>query len=599
MVQVVQAIPENGAGKTTLQVAYDNDPTGAQILLDNVPNPLTVQASVAGEVFSVLDVGGLKVLEVDSNPDTIVMRAGVTIEDSFPNAGALNALVLSDTYTQTGAFVGGGILSIGTVTTGVSTTWVWALLQESKLYRININPAFAAFTLFNALAVIENEGNFNLPQALVLNAGLAHRRRTAGTSTTAQTVVVSSVPNTRTLVSGAVMTKTTGDTGLRHAPTFGTVAGSTVNMGTQRGLHCVNPAVGLFQPGAGVENLTAYIGVEIDAIPFGGNVTKRGIRSALAAATNTRFLESTGSAESDHLGPFNLDGDFPNGLLRQGASLDYVQGWVNTNEFFQQIVTPAVTQWRHSAPSAGRLLVSGAGAALSEYNLNTNRFSFGASSGAVGNQVGNFVTPARTIGVAGEWADFLLTQGGNLTVGGLSMSRVSAWVINGISYASSSGTVSNADTLTVGGFPTSAPGVTITERQSIHVIGGRSRFQSAMQFDPISPAALALGNNNNYAGLLTGSANNNMRHWVRLVGDAGGSTITGIDATAVQDGDTFELTNVGANTIDIAHQSASSTAGNRIISPTGATYQIAADETVLVRYDATTGRWRLLGGTGA
>ena len=120
-----------------------------------------------------------------------------------------------------------------------------------------------------------------------------------------------------------------------------------------------------------------------------------------------------------------------------------------------------------------------------------------------------------------------------------------------------------------------------------------------MQFPPINPAALASGNNNNWAGLLTGSANNNMRHWARIQGNATTSVLTGIDSTTSQDGDTFELTNVSANAIDISDQDAASTAANRIITPSGVTYILAADETVLVRYDVATARWRLLGGTGA
>jgi hypothetical protein len=201
--------------------------------------------------------------------------------------------------------------------------------------------------------------------------------------------------------------------------------------------------------------------------------------------------------------------------------------------------------------------------------------------------------------VGGDWADFLLTQAGNLTVGGLAMGRVSSWVINPVSYAASTGSVGNADTLTVGGFPTSSPGVTITDRQSLFVIGGRSRHASAMQYNPINPAALSSGNNNDWAGLLTGSANNGMRHWARISGDAVTSVITGIDSTAAQDGDSFELTNISANTINITNQDAASAAANRIITGTGATYVLAADETVIVRYDATTARWRLLAGTGA
>jgi hypothetical protein len=589
--------PGSGAGRTTLQQAYDNDPTDAQILLTTVPDPVAVRAAVAGDVFLVQDLASNNILQVTSNPDEVEVDGALTVVDAFLNGAAVNSITLTDNVTYTAPFIGGGILSNGTVGF-TNSVWIWALLQESKVYQVGVDPGFAAFTLFNALAVIENSGNFNLVQALILNNGLAHRRVTSGTSTTTQTVGLNNSPSTRTTVVGAIMTKTTGDNAVRHAPTYSTVGFSTVNMGTQRGLWCSNPNVALFQPAAGTENMTAYIGVEQDAITFGGNVTKRALRSGLTAATNTLMIENTGGAASDFgAGGVHFDDNTP--VQWGGAafnSQDASLFWAPAG-YLSMFFIANSDDIQFSNPSNGQLLID---VNANEFTFNTTRgFSLGAQTGTLGNQFGNFVTGARTIGVGGDWSDFLLTQGGNLTVGGLAMGRVSAWVINPISYASSSGSVGNADTLTVGGFPTSSPGVTITDRQSLYVIGGRSRHASTMQYDPINPAALASGNNNDWAGLLTGSANNNMRHWARISGDAVTSVITGIDATAAQDGDSFELTNISANTINITNQDAASLAANRIITGTGATYVLAADETVIVRYDTTTARWRLLAGTGA
>ena len=594
---VVQGVPGSGAGQTTLQRAYDNS-AGAvpQILLNGTPTPLSIQASVSGAVLAIRDVGAANtIFEVDADPDLIVARAGVTFDNAISNGGAAAALTLTDT-TSVGAFVGGGIQSLGTITY-TATTFIWALLQESKGYIANAGPGFAAFTLFNAIPFIRNGTNNGLVQALTLNVGIAHQATGANAVTTIGTVGVSFSPNTRTLTAGGTMTKTTGDTGLRISPTHGTVAGSTVAHGTIRGVHGFNPAGALFQPTAGIEGMTGYITVDQEAVPFGGNVLKRGFRSFLAAASNTRFLDGQGTAQSDLRGTLNFPSDLVG--IQYGAGTDWFEAWAGGGFKIEQHNNAPVEQYQKSFPAAGRMLKDWSNDM--ELNVNVvNGFSLGAQTGANGNQFGNFVTAARTIGVAGEWADFLLTQGGNLTVGGLTMSRVSAWVINSISYASSSGTVTDADTLTIGGFPTSSPGVTLTNRQSLNVIAGRSRLQSAMQYNPRTPGALAAGNNNNYAGLLTGTANNNMRHWVRLEGDAGGtSVITGIDATSAQDGDCFKLTNVSAFNVTLGHQDANSTAANRIISPTGANYVLGADESAEIIYDATTARWRILYGTGA
>ena len=559
---VIEARPLSGQGTRTLQDAYDADTTAPQL--------------------------------VPTLADEFNIEGTVAIEGALAR-GEANPLRMTDTATL-GAFIGGGVLSNGTITY-TSTTFIWALLQESKLYLANAGAGFAAFTLFNAIPQIRNGTNNNTVQALILNNGVAHQSTGANAVTTSQTIGLSNSPNTRALTAGGSMTKTVGDTAVRHSPTFGTVAGSSIDFGTQRGLHLLNPVGALFQPTAGIETMTAYIGVDHEAIPFGGNVTKRGVRSFLAAASNTRFIDGQGTAESDLRGSLNFPADLV-GVRYGAANPDWQEAWAAGGFKYEQQVSGAGGQLRKSFPAAGRMLFDW----NIDHELNINcqdGFSLGAQSGANGNQFGNFVTSARTIGVAGDWADFLLTQGGSLTVGGLAMGRVSAWVMNGISYANSTGSVTDADTLTVGGFPTSSPGVTITNRQSLNVIGGRSRMQSAMQYSPINPGALSAGDNDDWAGLLTGSANNGMRHWARVTPDGGGtSVITGIDSTAAQDGDCFKITNIGTVSMTLGHQDVGSAASNRIISPTAADYVLAALQSAEVIWDATTDRWRILYGSG-
>ena len=497
----VWAIP--GAGQTTLQGAYDNDPTGAQILLDATPNPFTVQAAVAGTVVSWLDIAGNPIFTVTADPDTAVLNASLQIVDSFNNAGAANDLLMSNTYTQTGAFIGGPILSNGTVTTAVSTTWIWALLQESKLYRIGINPAFAAFTLFNALAAIENFGNFNLVQALVLNNGVTHRRITAGTSTTAQCIGVSNSMSTRTQIAGAVMTKTVGDTGLVHTSGFSTVAGSTVNLGTSRGVHFRNPAVVLFGSQAGVENATALIGLEVDALPFGGNIVKAAVRSAIAFASNSYFLLNNSNAQSQ----FGTGGAHWN----DGTPIQFGGTAYNSQDvsifwqaagYLSMFFTSNNDDLRFSCPAANRFLIDNAGGNTDgEYNFNCAKFSMGAQTGAVGNQVGNFVAGARTVTVGGEWSDFLLTQAANITVDA-AMGLVAGWTINAPSITLGTGSVTTAAALNIGGNPGSATnriGLRILSNPSgggginaaLWLTAGRARFDGPVDIN--NPIALGGG----------------------------------------------------------------------------------------------------------
>jgi hypothetical protein len=134
---------------------------------------------------------------------------------------------------------------------------------------------------------------------------------------------------------------------------------------------------------------------------------------------------------------------------------------------------------------------------------------------------------------------------------------------------------------------------------ALDLSGGRIRVRGAVEYPPITPAALGAGNTNDWTGLLTDAVSAAMRHWARISGNAVTSVLTGIDTTVVEDGDTFELTNISANAIEITDEDAASLAANRFITPTGVTYLLGADETVIIRYDTASARWRLLAGTGA
>jgi len=501
---VILGSPGSGAGQTDLQQAYDNSPTpGAQIVLDSVPNPITVQAAVAGAVFHVHDIAGNEILQVNANPDQVIAEAGVEINDAFSNSGAAHSLIFNDTYTNTGAFIGGSILSAGTITTGGSTTWIWSLLQETKTYQMAINPAFAAFALFNALGAIENLGNFNLVQVVTMNNGMTQRRVTAGTSTTQGSIGFNNVPASRTAVAGAVLTNTIGVTGLLHGPKFATVAGSTVNLGTIRGLWCQNPTVALFSPQAGTETMTAYVGVDFDNIPFGGNVVKAAVRSAMApSGTNAWFLLNNGNAHSDH-GAGHIYFDDNAGIALGGISnlsFDYWLTW-NAAGYVRHFFNTAFNnELRWSNPSANRFLFNNdGGSTTGEYNWNCARFSMGAQTGAVGNQVGNFVAGTRAVSVGGEWSDFLLTQAGNITVNA-AMGLVAGWTINSPSITLGTGTVSEACGLNVAGNVNQGSvgryGVRIlsnpsgaTDNYPLYVVNGTSRINGLICGDPGTEAS--------------------------------------------------------------------------------------------------------------
>lgn len=78
---------------------------------------------------------------------------------------------------------------------------------------------------------------------------------------------------------------------------------------------------------------------------------------------------------------------------------------------------------------------------------------------------------------------------------------------------------------------------------------------------------------------------------LRLSTDAS-RTITGF-ANGEQ-GRKIIIINVGSFNLVIANQSGSSSASNRVITGTGANLTVAADDIVVMYYDSTTARWRVV-----
>ena len=491
------------------------------------------------------------------------------------------------TFTTAGAYLGQMIRNDATITY-TNSFYIYASILDRSEHISNAATGFQAFTLFNALPLIRNGTSNDLVQMLVLNDGGVHERSTSGTSTAAQHITVSCAPQIRALVTGAVMTWTTGACGLVFAPKFSTAAGSTVNMATLAAVQSVAPTNALFQPNLGTENIDNIYGLWFRAHTntVAGEISA--VRSEMAAASNRYFLRNAGTARSS-FGSSNIEFNDLFGPVF-GTSQDSSIGWAGaSNELFFNFVTPVASQFRIGAVTASntadRFLFQG-DAQDYEFNFNCNRFSLGAQSGAIGNGVGAFVTPARSTAVAGGWADFNLTHSGNLTIDH-AMTQVIAWNINPVSLTSGTGSITGyvaclevgQTNSGLGGAPTHAL------RQN-----GRRTGRGVDAFEELSPAQLT-ADVNDYAPA-TGSA---MRQWWRLTSDAS-RTITGV--AVQQANDTQWITNVGSNPIVLAHQNVGSAAGNRIISPTGANLTIAADESALLIHDSVTDRWRILYHTG-
>jgi len=608
----------------TLQDAYDADTSVPQILINATPDPLTIDASVVGDIFAVRDTIGQDMLRLSttgaslaggSNAGNILTLEGalagsadtgiVTINspvtlayNTIDNTTPAQAFMMNwaPTFGASVAYIG-GCLQVAPVVTITTGTFIPATFSDTSSMLTAAAPGFSAFTFINELAVIRNSGNFNLMSGLVMNVGLTHERNTSGTSTTPGTTGVSFSPQTRSTVSGGIMTKT-DQTAVRASVSFSTVAGATANLGTIRGLHVFNPAVALFQPAGGAEAMTALYGMDVNAIPFGGNVPKSAVRSNIAAASNARFLENIGGAESDFgAGSIHLN---DNAFLKFGAALttaDNLLFWstaeskMTWSTAFGVAGNPlyfhgtAADEWIFSQNSGGAFDI-GIG-----FDVNAIVFGTTLPTPNSNNWFTQFAAPnLRQVQIGGEYSDVLWTAGGSIDVNGQAVSDLQAFKINSPAVILNGGTIQDISNLYVAAMPSFGA----TRTQALRVLG-RARVDGHMNSGSQEPAQLTASQNDFQLG-----ANNNQRTFTILDADADWN-ITGIDASFgfAQTGDRIYLYNNSAFDISLTHQDAASLAANRFICPEGLPYVIHQQRGIWIWYDDTgTDRWRVMATMG-
>ena len=526
----------------------------------------------------------------DANLGLIRAQSPIVFDD-VTAAVALSPFSISDTSSQTlTALYIGGTMRASPIITFSNPIFVWSAVTASPDITSLVSPTLAAFTLFFGAPLLRAGAavGFDPLQAQILFAAPVTINDFAGSKTSPQTIAVSFSPQTRTTLAGAILT-VTNQTGLNVAPVFSTVAGSTANLGNIRGVWMRNPALGFLQPGAGFETLTSLIGLDVDAIPFGGNVTKAALRSFLTPASATFFLLNPGGAQSDFGGGFvnntGLVQVVSNTLgLSLGSPAARVQLlWNGTALEWDPIVGDEL-RWEPTASNYWSLDSDAASQGL-RINLQTIVFGTTAADPSSINGFVQFAAPnLRSPTANGDYADVLWTAGGSIDMAGFSGTNVGAFTINTPAYVLSGGSIDDAHNLFVNAM--TSEGIA-TRTQALRVLG-RSRLDGLINHKSSSPAQI-VADQNDYAL----PPNNLGRFMLRLSTDAS-RTITGIAVT--QTGDSLIIVNVGSFDLVLAHQDVLSAASNRIISPTGADLTLGPGESAYLWHDdGGTDRWRILG----
>jgi hypothetical protein len=262
----------------------------------------------------------------------INIESPVTFDDivaGHDTSGATPAFGIADysTYSSLAGFsfyVGGGVDISPTVSVDNVVT-VWSALTSSAELESNAVNILQAMLLFNAFPTIKCGDAASRPpvEVVILSANPVIENEYARSQSGSDFSAVLSEPTLKGSLSGASLTMDEM-TGYSFYPSYWTVTGATVNFGTVRGLHLKD--IGLSSlagaTAAGTQQLGSYYGVDIEDITFGGNVTKRGIRIALAAASNAKAIEVTGTAQSTFAGDVvcNARLDINNGIALGGGA---------------------------------------------------------------------------------------------------------------------------------------------------------------------------------------------------------------------------------------------------------------------------------------
>jgi hypothetical protein len=530
----------------------------------------------------------------DANLGIIRMQSPVQF-DAYTISGEPYAFEYAATETPPGAFVGGGLNMSGVITTA-NALFIYESFRGAPNITTGVAPGFAAYTVLQAIPVLNAGVGTNPLNCQVLNAAPSTRNAFAGVRTSPTVGGVNFAPTVVGAAAGATM-NVTAMTGMVVAPKWNTVLGSVISFGTVRGLHIQAPAQALFASSAGVENIGAYFGVDIAANTFGGaSRVVHGIRSALAAALNVRFLNNIGTAESEFGAGHIHFGDQAG--VKYGATLatadvfnfwDIGQAAMAWSTFFgiggnPLYLRPAATDTWTFQQNNGGLQDIGLG-------FNANAISFGVID-PVPNSNNWFVIFAapnlRQVQIGGEYSDVLWTASGSIDVNGQVVSDLQAFKINSPAVVLNGGTIADLSNL----FVDAMPSFGATRHQAFRVLG-RTRGDGLQCHNEATLAQLTAS-----VVQLTLPANNLGRFVLLEDADASGPwTIRGI--LNVQVGDMFHMVNTGANAFLLGHQDGAAAAIDRIISPTGVALTLGPDESALLWYDPVATRWRILETTGA
>lgn len=229
--------------------------------------------------------------------------------DIFASGNAFYNTAVPSGITSSAVFIGGGF-NISPALTFTNTIFVWSCYAAAGSYTsgVNPNPFFAAFVLMNGTPQLISDNSLFRPiSATVVIAGPQVFVDGAGAGLSAASITGLSLSARLNPVQSGD-TASASMTGLAMNPVYnaGTNTSTTVNFNNTIAVNDAGPALVFFGTNPG-----SRIGTNRYGLNFQNNnaITWSGIQAALntnqAAASNKYVIHASGTAQSDHQGPFN------------------------------------------------------------------------------------------------------------------------------------------------------------------------------------------------------------------------------------------------------------------------------------------------------
>jgi len=464
---------------TNLQDAYDAAPLVPQVTINATPNPITLDASVVGDIFALRDTANADIFRGAAGVIN-TLDYGLAGERGFELQMKLTGQVngfkfLPDDFTQIVGAAGAALVWESTVTSlipgggGVGNDTAPAMVQSvGEVILSDQGNLFATSLLFNQATTVSCNGFNSGPLYTLVNQPTV-RTIDGGSRTCSQANAVRSQFRVGPNVSGNI-------TQVSHEPFLATIiVNATVGLASCTSVNYFAPKAPILTAGGTIGTLHCF---DIPNIPAAGITTIVGLFSAMADGI---FINQTGVAPSVFAGDIRLNDGVELILGDDGGSgatfVRAVSGFTMAGfgganneglDFnFQNADFTSIT------PAVGGFGIK----------MNSVEFAFGSGADPDGtnNWVMIFAPGLRGTALAGDYSEVLFSSASAIAVAH-AITNFATWTVNAPTITLTGGTIVDASNVLIQtnmGQGTNRYGLLVTSSPTGGTLNYAARFTGA------------------------------------------------------------------------------------------------------------------------